>query len=153
DTKDSQWVMIEFMDTDCPYCFNSAREYQEGSNYFVPENPNWNGPQVSFLASATELTGLKGHDSSRAEIEAFRDLTTGEMCNSGNVDCSTRDGVEYTIPFIDDLDKTNMDNWKIGGTPAYFLIQPDGIIAWASHEHQEEKFYEAINRLVPQDGE
>ncbi|MCS5533006.1 MAG: hypothetical protein NZ736_01965, partial [Candidatus Poseidoniaceae archaeon] len=39
DTKDSQWVMIEFMDTDCPYCFNSAREYQEGSNYFVPENP------------------------------------------------------------------------------------------------------------------
>jgi len=155
DTKDSQWVMIEFMDTDCPYCFNSAQEYQDASTFFTPNpnNPNWKGPHVSFIASATELTGLNGHDSSRAEIEAFRDKTEGEMCNSGNVDCSTRDGSPYSIPFIDDLDKTSMDNWKIGGTPAYFLIQPDGIIAWASHEHQEEKFHEAIIRLVPQDGE
>ncbi len=152
DTKDSQWVMIEFMDTDCPYCFNTAEEYQEASNYFTTENPQWNGPHVSFIASATELTGLQGHDTSREEIMAFRDLTAGEMCNSGNQDCSTRDGQAFTIPFIDDLDKTHMENWKIGGTPTYFLIQPDGMIAWASPEHQEEKFYEAINRLVPQDG-
>jgi len=152
ETKDSQWVMIEFMDTDCPYCFNSAREYQEGSNYFTTENPTWNGPHVNFIASATELTGLTGHDSSREEIMAFRDKTTGEMCNASNVDCSTRDGEAYAIPFIDDLDRTHMDKWGIGGTPTYFLIQPDGMIAWASPEHQDEKFYEAINRLVPQDG-
>ena len=31
DTKDSQWVMIEFMDTDCPYCFNTAEEYLQQS--------------------------------------------------------------------------------------------------------------------------
>ena len=152
DTKDSQWVMIEFLDTDCPYCFKSAKEYQEASTFFTL-GTGWTGPHVSFIASATELTGLPGHDSSRAEIIAFRDLTPGEMCNSGNNDCSTREGDAYAFPFVDDLDKTHMDSWKIGGTPAYFLIQPDGIIAWASHEHQEEKFYEAISRLVPQDGE
>ena len=150
-TKDSQWIMIEFTDTDCPYCFNSAQEYQEGSNYFVPENPNWNGPRVSFLASATELTGLQGHDSSRAEIEAFRDKTEGEMCNSSNVDCSTRNGQAFAIPFIDDLNKTHMNNWEIGGTPTYVLIQPNCIIAWASSDHPNEKFYDAIDRLVPQD--
>lgn len=152
DTKDSQWIMIEFTDTDCPYCFNTAQEYQEASNYFTTENPNWNGPHVSFIASATELTGLNGHDSSRAEIEAFRDKTEGEMCNSSNVDCSTRNGQAFAIPFIDDLNKTHMDNWEIGGTPTYVLIQPNCIIAWASSDHPNEKFYDAINRLVPQDG-
>jgi hypothetical protein len=151
DTKESQWVMIEFMDTDCPYCFNTAKDFQEASNIFTNLNPQWKGPHVSFMASATELTGLQGHDSSREEIMAFRDKTTGEMCNSSNVDCSTRDGQAFAIPFIDDLDKSHMEKWGIGGTPTYFLIQPDGIIAWASPEHQDEQFYEAINRLVPQE--
>jgi len=113
------------------------------------ESP-WNGPHVSFIASAAELTGLKGHDSSRDEIMAFRDLTEGESCNSGNQDCSTRDGAPFQIPFIDDLDKSHMDKWGIGGTPTYFLIQPDGIIAWSSFDNQDEKFYDAINRIVPQ---
>jgi hypothetical protein len=26
-----------------------------------------------------------------------------------------------------------MDEWDIRGTPTYFLIQPDGIIAWVSN--------------------
>ena len=145
-TIGSQWVMIEFLDTDCPYCFNEAREYQEASQYFTPENPNWDGPHISFIASAAELTGLKGHESSREEIMAFRDKTSGEMC-ANNQDCSTRDGAPYLIPFVDDLDKSNMNKWDIGGTPAYFLIQPDGIVAWASHE-SEETFPQAIYRIV-----
>jgi hypothetical protein len=151
DTKDSQWVMIAFIDTDCPHCFDSAKEYQELSNYFTTLNPNWNGPHVSFIASAAELTGLSGHDSSREEIMAFRDLTPGEMCRSGNVDCSDRDGQPFAIPFIDDLDKSHMEKWGIGGTPTYILIQPDGMIAWASPDSQKGLF-EAINELVPQDG-
>ena len=151
-TTDSQWVMIEFLDTDCPYCFTAAREYQEASQYFTPTNLEspWNGPHVSFIASAAELTGLKGHESSREEIVAFRDMTPGEMCNSGNVDCSDRDGGAFQFPFIDDLDKSHMNKWGIGGTPTYFLIQPDGIIAWSSFDNQDEKFYDAINRIVPQ---
>ena len=105
--------MIEFLDTDCPYCFNEAREYQEASQYFTPENPNWDGPHISFIASAAELTGLKGHESSREEIMAFRDKTSGEMCNAGNQDCSTRDGAPYLIPFVDDLDKSNFSKYLI----------------------------------------
>ena len=139
----------QFLDTDCPFCFNEAREYQEASQYFSSANIEspWTGPHISFIASAAELTGLKGHESSREEIMAFRDKTSGEMCNAGNQDCSTRDGAPYLIPFIDDLDKSNMNKWDIGGTPAYFLIQPDGIVAWASHE-SEETFPQAIYRIV-----
>jgi hypothetical protein len=149
-TTDSQWVMIEFLDTDCPYCFSSTAEYEQASQYFASDNPEspWNGPHVSFIASAAELTGLNGHESSREEIMAFRDKTPGEMCNSGNVDCSDREGGPFKIPFIDDLDKSHMNKWGIGGTPTYFLIQPDGIIAWSSFDHQDEKFYDAINRIV-----
>jgi len=147
-TTGSQWVMIEFLDTDCGYCWGAAEEYQGLSQYFTPENPNWDGPHVSFMASAAELTGLKGHDSSREEIMAFRDMTPGEMCNSSNQDCSTRGGSPYLIPFIDDLDKSHMDKWGIPGTPAYFLIQPDGIIAWASADHEGETPGDAIYRIV-----
>ena len=50
-----QWVAIEFMDTDCPYCVKSAKEYGEYADYFNAYNPNsnWDGAHVNFLASAT----------------------------------------------------------------------------------------------------
>jgi hypothetical protein len=75
---------------------------------------------------------IQGHDSSRAEIEAFRDKSTGQEC--AGQDCANRDGSAHTlITYIDDLDQENMDEWGIKGTPTYFLIQPDGIIAWVSN--------------------
>ena len=33
---------------------------------------------------------------------------------------------------MDDLALDAMDTWKVRGTPTYFVIQPDGIIAWTS---------------------
>jgi hypothetical protein len=50
--------------------------------------------------------------------------------------------------YIDDLDLDNMDEWKVPGTPAYFLIQPDGIVAWVSSENPQEKIGDAIFRIV-----
>ncbi|MFL2949007.1 MAG: peroxiredoxin family protein [Candidatus Poseidoniaceae archaeon] len=127
----SDWVMIEFMDTDCPYCVRSAELFGEASTAFHGTNPEWTGAQVNFFASATQLD-IQGHDSSRAEIEAFRDKSTGQEC--AGQDCANRDGSAHTlITYIDDLDQENMDEWGIKGTPTYFLIQPDGIIAWVSN--------------------
>jgi thiol-disulfide isomerase/thioredoxin len=127
----SDWVMIEFMDTDCPYCVRSADLYGEASEIFHDSNPDWNGAQVNFFASATQLD-IKGHDSSRDEIAAFRDKSTGQEC--AGADCANRGGSAHNlITYIDDLDQENMDEWDIRGTPTYFLIQPDGIIAWVSN--------------------
>tara|TARA_B100000003_G_C10865096_1_gene344625 strand:+ start:317 stop:1000 length:684 start_codon:yes stop_codon:yes gene_type:complete len=144
-----QWVAIEFMDTDCPYCVKSAEEYGEYADYFNANNPNWDGAHVNFLASATELS-IQGHDSSRNEIEAFRDKTGGESCAGS--DCSTRPGTAHNFPYIDDIDQDNMAEWGIPGTPNYFLIQPDGIIAWSSSENDNEEISDAIVRLVPREG-
>ncbi len=41
-----------------------------------------------------------------------------------------------------------MKRWKVAGTPSYYLIQPDGIVAWSSAESNGETFYEAIGRLT-----
>ena len=127
-----QWVAIEFMDTDCPYCQSTADDYGQWANTYSANNPNWNGPHVNFLASATELD-IPGHDTSRAEIQDFR--------------------AEYghNFPYIDDIDQDNMKEWGIPGTPTYFLIQPDGIIAWVSDDSNED-LAQAIVRLTPQEG-
>jgi len=127
-----QWVAIEFMDTDCPYCQQTADDYGQWANTYSANNPNWNGPHVNFLASATELD-IPGHETSRAEIQDFR--------------------AEYghNFPYIDDIDQDNMKEWGIPGTPTYFLIQPDGIIAWVSDDSNED-LAQAIVRLTPQEG-
>ncbi|MAU74148.1 MAG: hypothetical protein CBC92_003385 [Euryarchaeota archaeon TMED132] len=127
-----QWVVIEFMDTDCPYCQTSAEEYGQFANTFSVNNPEWNGAHVNFLASATELD-IQGHESDRAEIEKFRS------------------DYSHNFPYIDDIDQDNMKEWGIPGTPNYFLIQPDGIIAWSSSENTDEKVSDAIVRLVPRE--
>jgi thiol-disulfide isomerase/thioredoxin len=132
DDVSGQWVVIEFMDTDCPYCQQTAEEYGQFANAFSVNNPDWNGPHVNFLASATELS-IQGHDSDRAEIE------------------KVRSDYGHNVPYIDDLDQDNMEEWGIPGTPNYFLIQPDGIIAWSSSEHADEKVSDAIVRLVPRE--
>ena len=41
-----------------------------------------------------------------------------------------------------------MKEWKVPGTPAYYLIQPDGIVAWSSSESKEETVRDAIFRLT-----
>ena len=155
----SDWVMIEFMDTDCPYCVQSAKAYGDASEIFHDSNPEWNGAQVNFFASATELD-IKGHDSSRAEIAAFRDKSTGEEC--AGADCASRGGSAHDlVTYIDDLDQENMDAWDIQGTPTYFLIQPDGIVAWVSNggtnvgdfnaDGNENTIFDAIATLVTRD--
>ncbi len=127
-----QWVAIEFMDTDCPYCQQTASDYGQWANAFSTNNPDWTGPHVNFIASATELD-IQGHDSSRAEIQDFR--------------------AEYNhnFPYVDDLDQDNMKEWGIPGTPTYFLIQPDGIVAWNSADSNDD-LAQAIVRLTPQEG-
>ncbi|MDA8838143.1 hypothetical protein N9N26_02675 [Candidatus Poseidoniales archaeon] len=155
----SDWVMIEFMDTDCPYCVQSAELFGEASEIFRDGNQQWNGAQVNFFASATELD-IKGHDTSRSEIAAFRDKSTGFDC--AGQDCANRGGSAHQfVTYVDDIDQENMDEWDIRGTPTYFLIQPDGIIAWVSNggtnvgdvngDGDQNTFIDAIVLLVTQD--
>jgi|TARA_B110000881_G_C18419941_1_gene435407 hypothetical protein len=145
-----QWVVVEFMDTDCPYCVASAEDMGVNANDFGGSNPQWDGAIVNFIASVAELN-IDGHDSSRAEMVAFRNkiADSGETCAKS--DCGSRPGAAHNFPYIDDLDLENMKKWKVSGTPSYYLIQPDGIIAWSSAEHRDEELRDAIIVLVPRE--
>lgn len=148
-----EWMLVEFMDTDCPFCFDSADEVGQNADYFMklvkdqnnPSEPAWKGPTVNFVASATQLD-IPNHESSRDEIEAFRDKNGEEECDGAS--CASRPGSAHEFIYLDDLDQDNMKTWKIPGTPAYYLIQPDGIVAWSSTESSTEKVSDAIIRIT-----
>ena len=143
---DGQWLLVDFMDTDCPFCVRSAQEVGQNADYFMKlQGDDWQGPIVNFVASATQLD-IPGHETSRAEIEAFRDKSGEESC-AGN-SCATREGSSHGFVYIDDIDQDNMKAWKVPGTPSYFLIQPDGIVAWVSSENTDEEVSDAIFRLT-----
>ena len=103
---------------------------------------------MNFIASATELD-IPGHETSRDEIVAFRDKSGEEVCADSA--CAERAGGAHRFVYIDDIDQDNMKEWKVPGTPAYFLIQPDGIVAWTSTENTQETVFEAIMRITPQE--
>ena len=137
--------------------FRSADEIGYDADYFMKLSPThrsygnglapWDGPVVNFVASATELD-IPGHETSRDEIEAFRDKSGEETCASNS--CTERAGDAHNFVYIDDIDQDNMKEWKVPGTPAYYLIQPDGIVAWTSAENQQETVFEAIMRITPE---
>ena len=121
------WVVIEFLDTDCPYCIRDAPKMGDWDAFFDEDNPDWGNEDVQFVAVAVELK-ITGHDSSREEIQAFRDKTPGYSC--ANQQCDSRDGTPHDFPYVDDLKRKAADDWKLPGTPYYVVIQPDGIVAW-----------------------
>ena len=123
------WIILEFMDTDCPYCVNSAEKMGDWDAVFDAANPEWGNEDVQVIAVVAELN-IDGHDSSREEIQAFRDKTQGYTC--AKQDCNARSGAAHNFPYVDDLGLDAMDDWDVRGTPTYFVIQPDGIIAWNS---------------------
>jgi len=145
-----QWVAVEFMDTDCPYCIQSAEEMGVNANDFGNSASGWDGAIVNFIASVAELN-IDGHDSSRSEITAFRNKIADSGQDCASIDCGSRPGSAHNFPYIDDLDLDNMEKWKVSGTPSYYLIQPDGIIAWSSAEHPGEDLRDAILTLVPRE--
>lgn len=146
-----EWMLVEFMDTDCTFCLRAAGEVAQNSNYFMKIDkdndgtPAWKGPTVNFIASATQLD-IPNHETSREEIVGFRDKTGDQEC--GGSACATRQGGAHAFVYIDDIDQDNMKAWKVPGTPAYYLIQPDGIVAWSSSENSNEEVRDAIFRLT-----
>lgn len=108
-TEDSPWIAVEFLDTDCGYCKQSAPKMADWSQEFSGVN---GAPNVVFIAIAVEFVS----DSSRAEIVEFRSQYNNNF------------------QFVDDLDITIAKEWDVAATPSYFLVQPDGIVAWNGNQ-------------------
>ncbi|CAI8348661.1 MAG: Uncharacterised protein [Euryarchaeota archaeon UBA443] len=106
-TEDVPWIAVEFLDTDCGHCKNAAPDMATWSQEFSGVN---GAPNVVFIAIAVEFVA----ESSRAEIVDFRTQ------------------YENNFLFVDDLDEDIAKDWDVLATPSYFLVQPDGIVAWNS---------------------
>ena len=75
--EDGEWILIQFIDTDCPYCWSEGEKMSS-------LHAQWSN-NVEFITVAVELSGLSGHNSDRQEIEAFRDKTNyGTDDNDGD---------------------------------------------------------------------
>jgi hypothetical protein len=150
-SSDSKWILIQFIDTDCPYCWE---EGDEMSQYHA----QWKD-RVTFVTVSVHLN-IPNHESSKSEIEAFRDLTSfgtnendGDGCNSGRDNCNARPGSSHQWTYVDDPSNSIFDQWELGGTPFSAILQPDGVVAWNKLKHQGqggdgEDLPSALQRLV-----
>ncbi len=124
-----RWFVIEFMDTDCPYCWRDAETMSQIDAQF--------GGVIITIVVATELN-LPGHESSRKEIEAFQDKTDFEGCYTGNRNCADRPGDIHQgsngnlFYYVEDLPGKALSEWNLQGTPTCFLLKPNGLVAFNS---------------------
>ncbi len=139
---DGNWIVVQYIDTDCPYCWNEGELMSQ-------LHSQWN-QEVTFVTVVVEL-GIQGHDSSRGEVEAFRDKTPYEGCKT-NSNCADRPGNPHSWVYIDDLNTRTSGDWELPGTPFAALLQPDGIVAWNPQQpgnHPDgEEMGGALQRLV-----
>ena len=137
---DGDWIVVQYIDTDCPYCWSEGELMSQ-------LHSQW-GDEVTFVTVVVEL-GIQGHESNREEIEAFRDKTPYDGCKT-NSDCADRPGDPHPWVYVDDLNEKTTGDWEIPGTPFTALLQPDGIVAWnpLQHENDGEGIQTAIQRLV-----
>ena len=85
------WILIV-------HIASSLRAVNRNGQVSTTSNPNWDGPHVNFLASATELN-IQGHDTAEQKLKNL-----GQTHN-------------HNFPYIDDIDQDNMKEWGIPGTP------------------------------------
>ena len=139
---DGNWILVQYIDTDCPYCWSEGELMSQLRS-------QWN-QEVTFVTVVVEL-GIPGHGSSREEVEAFRDKTPYDGCKTES-NCAERPGDPHSWAYIDDLNSKTSGDWELPGTPFAALLQPDGIVAWNPEQpgnHPDgEEMEGALQRLV-----
>ena len=122
----SKWITIVFLSTDCPHCWNKGPELTDLYNSY--------GNQSEFLVMAVNFSSNSNFQATPEEVVAFQEKGDYVGCYRGEKNCNERPGDPHQFPYIDDRNQSVMYEWGVTGTPAYFVIQPDGIVAWNSYE-------------------
>jgi hypothetical protein len=143
--SDSKWFLIQFMDTDCPYCWDEGETMSAMYTQF--------SEQVTFISVAVSLD-IPGHSSSLEEVIAFQEKTSHSGCKGGETDCSTRPGDAHNFVYLDDLRLSESDEWEIQGTPFMVILKPDGVVAWNQGQHAPgSEAGQALYDMLNPDGE
>ena len=113
------WTMIEFMDTNCGACESAAPDIREKEKLWTGDNPQRSLPEnitVEFVAISISLwtEDTPGKSYGREEIVSFKDEFS------------------HSFAYVDMQDNSHQDAWGSFGTPTYFLVNPNGIIEFAT---------------------
>ena len=132
------WFMIEFMDTNCGYCQQAARDdIPTMQGQWLGEDPPRSTPEnvsVEFLAVSISLWNedVAGKSYGRDVIVDFRN-------DNG-----------HNFPYMDMQDNSYENAWGKLGTPTYFLVAPNGIIMYATPEASSGvSVWDAMNEEIP----
>ena len=125
--NNNQFILIQFIDTDCPHCWNDAESMSDNYAQFGA-----NG-DVMFI---TVASGMLATDHSRAEIVAFQEKGDFVGCNRDN-NCADRSGYVHNWLYVDDLDMQIFNVYNPPGVPVHLLLSPDGILIWNSANHDQ----------------
>jgi hypothetical protein len=143
--SDENWVLIEFLSTDCVHCWNAADEMSKFyQNY---------SSQIDILSFAVNFSSNDYFNASQDEVAAFQDMTTHSGCRGNSYDCSTRPGEPHDWLYVDDRNQSAMFDFEARGTPMFVIIQPNGIVAWHQYQHSgegdddDENIIEALERF------
>jgi hypothetical protein len=129
-SSDGDWTIVEFMDINCGYCKKSGVTIAENAD-LIDNSPATGRANVNFIAVAISLP-LGGDDYTRENVINFRN------------------DYGHEFYYLDGMaDDTQKDNWQIRATPTYFIVKPNGVIAWAGAEHSDEDVWQAYGRLIP----
>ena len=145
ESDSSKWVVVFFLSTDCGHCWNAADDLSQWHNSY--------GDQAVFLAMAVNFSSNNNFNASPEEVVAFQEKTNNEGCRGGSYDCAERPGDAHNFSYFDDRNQSIMYSWGVTGTPAYFILSPDGRFVWNQYQHYSsnggdgETFEEALLRL------
>jgi len=139
----SKWITIVFVSTDCPHCWNKGTE--------LTELYNKHGNNSEFLVLAVNFSGNSNFQATPEEVVAFQEKGDYVGCYRAEKNCNERPGDPHLFPYIDDRNQSVMNAWGVTGTPAYFVIQPNGIVAWNSYEQngiEDDTISTALDRML-----
>ena len=120
-----QYIFLQFMDTDCPHCWDDAPAMESIHSEF--------GATVQFV---TVSVGMLKSTHSRAETVAFQEKGDYDGCYQDSRNCNGRTGGPHNWPYVDDINLRAFNDYNPPGVPFHLLLSPDGIVVWNSALHQ-----------------
>ncbi|HIF04650.1 MAG TPA: redoxin domain-containing protein, partial [Candidatus Poseidoniales archaeon] len=132
-----QWILLQFMDTDCPHCW---REAEDMSNHWPVYGETG---AVLYITISVEVVG-SGH--SKGEIVAFKEKQDFDGCKKDS-NCKDRPGESHPWMYVNGLNSGAKDDYKLPGVPFDLLLSPDGIVAWNGVQHTTDGLDSADNAM------
>jgi len=142
------FTIIEFLDTDCPHCWDSAAKLSSLNSQLIDYGVS---DRVQFIIIAVQLP-IKDHVSSIEEVVAFQEKLPHSGCLGQAKDCSTRPGEVHPGIYIDDLSTEIFQKYSPKGTPHYMILKPNGVVGWDGQQDHLDQIGIELTNLICKDG-